>query len=172
MLISPRRTLNSWGNSSNRKSLRILPRGVIRGSALCVKHSASDASSCTIIVRNLNIVKMLPFRPNRFCLKSVGPGELTRTRIAISPSMGLNATTAAPARNRSRVLLANRYQVPDRRDTLTDFSFSMFIFACAYCLWRGKVRLMWHSQLRWTAGRLAARRSTTAIGKCAPTLNS
>src|SRR6266516_8107723 len=63
------------------------------------------------MVRILKSVNTLPFRPNRFCLKNAGPGEVRRTRIQITAKRGLSSTRAVVANNRSSALFVKRYQV-------------------------------------------------------------
>ena len=104
-LISPRRTFQSWGNSSKLYRRRNRPNRVTRGSLVTLKTgpsiSLSTASSClscsalVTIERNLYIVNGFPFNPLRNWRNKIGPGELNRIAI---PNANMNGAARASAK--------------------------------------------------------------------------
>jgi hypothetical protein len=57
----------------------------------------------TVIERNLNIVKTIPFSPTRFWQNNTGPGELIFTSAAAISITGEQRHTIAVAINRSKM---------------------------------------------------------------------
>ncbi len=118
-LISPRRTLKSWGNSSRLVFRRMRPIFVILGSltilnvipsltSFMVLRDSSRASASVTIERNLYIQNSRPSSPTRFCLNNAGPGESNFTRRAINSRRGLRSSNPSPAAVKSKM----RFVVP------------------------------------------------------------
>ena len=96
----------SSGNSSKLVERNFLPKSV----NLTESGSNSPfASRSSVIVRNLYISKISPFRPGRFCLNSTGEPNLFFTIYAAKTKIGKRMTKAIPDKimsiNRLKYLL-------------------------------------------------------------------
>ena len=110
--ISPLRTFRSCGNSSRLVERRILPNGVTRLSPGVV-HPGPWLSALAYIVLNLTILKRLPSKLTRSCLKNTGPREVSFTRAAISTMRGEKSSNAAHPSTRSTTRFVKRL-IPSR----------------------------------------------------------
>jgi len=58
--------------------------------------------------RNFSMRKIWASRPTRFCLKKIGPGELSLTAMAISPNKGDRTIKAMSETQKSKARLPKR----------------------------------------------------------------
>ena len=108
MLISPRNTLNTCGNSSRLVRRKSRPNRVRRGSLRILKRGPlASLSSISVgisssapwrIERNLYAVNGLPRRPIRVCIKMIGPAESSRITKAIT-------SISQPMHNNAKMLI-------------------------------------------------------------------
>src|SRR5687767_8303423 len=113
--MSPRKTFQNCGSSSNENRRIHLPITVIRGSFLILNvtpssclflasRSTSRASASTRIERNFSIMNSRPCRPTRICRNSTGPPSSSLINTAMMAKSGLRKTSAPtlPTRARAR----------------------------------------------------------------------
>ena len=65
-------------------------------------------SSCTVMVRNLNMTNCRPLNPFRFCRKIIGPGLSSLIAIAVRTITGKKNNSAKEAKTISMVRLIKR----------------------------------------------------------------
>src|SRR5258708_32693405 len=123
--MCPTSTLESCGNSSKLKRLRIRPIGLARGSSLslkkilvmsCLYLSGPLAGSApSNIDRNLYPKKGSPPLPTTFQRKKMGPGEVNLMRIEIRANSGKRTTSPVAATSMSKPRFAAICQAGGRR---------------------------------------------------------
>src|SRR5437016_4487638 len=163
-LISPRRTLTSWGSSSRFQRRSTRPTRVTRGSPALVMRG--PGSELILIVRNFRMSNGLPRSPTRAWRKRIGPGPLQRTASATAASKGLSTRTKMPAATASKPRLSWSYLIRARESVMQRRT-----SVCAPAArWRGRPRSRVPRRRRSYPGRSAARRAVATPGRPPGTL--